>query len=150
MNPAQPLQPLATLRQLRESQSRSAREQQILSGRDWLFATAFVQFLTALYPLYRWLSDTMLVHASDARAGSDMRAALGMLSVTAVLLALWGWAKYAPFRAASVALAFYVLLQVGLAVYSPDHVLDGIASKIIVLLGLIMAVRTGYRRRHSG
>jgi len=112
--------------------------------------TALVQFLTALYPLYRWFTDMTMRTADEARYGIDMRVALGMLATTAILLLLWGWAKYAPFRAACVALAFYVLLQVGLAIYDPNHVLDGIASKIIVLLGLIMAVRTGYRRRHSG
>ena len=147
MNPANQL---TILRQLRECQSRSAREQQILSGRDWLFVTALVQFLTALYPLYRWFTDMTMRTADEARYGIDMRVALGMLATTVILLVLWGWAKYAPFRAACVALAFYVLLQVGLAIYDPNHVLDGIASKIIVLLGLIMAVRTGYRRRHSG
>ena len=145
-----PTQQLALLRQLRESQSRSAREQQILSGRDWLFVTALVQFLTALYPLYRWMTDLTLRAADPARTATDTHVALGMLATTAILLLLWLWAKYAPFRAAITALAFYVLLQAGLAVYAPNHVLDGIASKVIVLLGLIMAVRTGYRRRHSG
>jgi len=147
MNPATQL---TILRRLRECQSRSAREQQILSGRDWLFVTALVQFLSALYPLYRWLSDTMMRTPDEARFSIDVHVALGMLLTTVILLLLWVWAKYAPFRAACVALAFFVLLQVGLAIYDPNHVLDGIASKIIVLLGLIMAVRTGYRRRHSG
>lgn len=137
------------LRLLRECQSRSAREQQILSGRDWLFVTALVQFLTALYPAYRCSSDIFLMNKEDALYGKDIHVAIGMLSVSAILLILWGWAKYAPFRAASVALAFYVLLQTYVAMTYPTHVLDGIASKILVLLGLIMAVRAGYRRRHS-
>jgi len=145
-----PTQQLALLRQLRESQSRSAREQQILSGRDWLFATALVQFLTALYPLFRWLTNITLRADDPARVTTDMRVALVMLATTAILFLLWLWAKYAPFRAAITALAFYALLQAGLAIYDPNHVLDGIVSKVVVLLGLIMAVRTGYRRRHSG
>jgi len=147
MNPTN--QPVL-LRQLRESQSRSAREQQILSGRDWLFVTALVEFLTALYPLYRWLTDTLMRTPDEARFAIDMHVAVGLVLTTIILLILWAWAKYAPFRAACTALAFYVLLQAALALYDPNHVLDGIASKIIVLLGLIMAVRTGYRRRHSG
>jgi len=145
-----PTQQLAILRQLRESQSRSAREQQILSGRDWLFVTALVEFLTALYPLYRWLTDVMMRTPDEARSGMDMRVALSMLATTVILLALWMWAKHAPFRAACVALAFYALQQAGIGIYDPNHLLDGIVSKVIVLLGLIMAVRTGYRRRHSG
>jgi len=148
MNPANQL---STLRTLRECQSRSVREQQILSGRDWLFVTALVQFLTALYPLYRWMSDQILRETAEARATNDTTVALGMITFTALLLLLWGWAKYAPFRAASVALALYVLLQAAIAAFAPDHILDGgIVTKAIVLLGLIMAVRTGYRRRHSG
>jgi len=147
MNPATHL---TLLRQLRECQSRSAREQQILSGRDWLFVTALVQFLTALHPLYRWLTDQMMLNVDEARVATDIHVVILMLSTAVILLLLWLWAKYAPFRAACVALAFYVLLQAGLSIYDPNHILDGIASKVIVLLGLIMAVRTGYRRRHSG
>ena len=135
---------------LRECQSRSAREQQILSGRDWLFVAALVQFLTALYPIYRWATETFVFNVGGALWGEDMQVAAGMLAVAAILLALWGWAKHAPFRAASVALGFFVVLQVYVVTMHPAHSLDHIASRILVLLGLIMAVRTGHRRRHSG
>ena len=86
----------------------------------------------------------------DLAHGRDMKLAIGMVSVSVILLALWGWAKHAPFRAACVALGFYVTLQVYGATMYPNHALDNAASKVLVLLGLIMAVRTGYRRRHSG
>jgi len=145
-----PTQQLALLRQLRESQSRSAREQQILSGRDWLFVSALVQFLTALYPLYRWFGDLTLRSVTPEHYATDVRVVILMLVTMAILLLLWLWAKYAPFRAAITALALYFLLQAGIAIYDPNHLLDGVASKLIILFGLIMAVRTGYRRRHSG
>ncbi len=143
-------QNLTTLRMLRECQSRSAREQQILSGRDWLFVTALVQFLTALYPVYRWITELFVVAGAYESYVRDMGMAIGMLTICAVLLVLWWWGKYAPFRAACAALGFYVLLQVAVALFYPTHIFDGIASKVLVLFGLLMAVRTGYRRRHSG
>ncbi|OAM89212.1 hypothetical protein OH491_12765 [Termitidicoccus mucosus] len=138
-------------RVLRECQARSAREQQILSGRDWLFVSALVQFLTALYPLYLWVTELMLVHHDETSAppAHTQKIACGMLTVSVILLLLWWWAKFAPFRAACAALVFYLMLQGLAAFYQPQHMLDGLASKILVLLGLLMAVRTGYRRRHS-
>lgn len=139
-----------TMRMLRECQSRSAREQQILSGRDWLFVTALVQFLGGLYPLYRWITAFFVATDDAGAAVRDMGMAGGMMAICAVLIVLWSWGKYAPFRAAVGALAFYVLLQVAIALLYPNHIFDGIASKVLVLLGLLMAARTGYRRRHSG
>ncbi|MDR2675348.1 MAG: hypothetical protein LBC18_10940 [Opitutaceae bacterium] len=138
-------------RVLRECQARSAREQQILSGRDWLFVSALVQFLTALYPLYLWGTGLMLAHHDTASAspGHTREIACGMLTVSAILLLLWWWAKFAPFRAACIALLFYLMLQGFAAFHQPQDVLNSLVSKILVLLGLLMAVRTGYRRRHS-
>ncbi|MDR0901928.1 MAG: hypothetical protein LBM92_04060 [Opitutaceae bacterium] len=138
-------------RVLREHQARSAREQQILSGRDWLFVSALVQFLTALYPVYQWASERMMTH-HDATLGHSPymgEVACLMLAVSAILLLLWWWAKFAPFRAACIALLFCLTLQGTIAVCQPQHILDGLVSKVLVLLGLLMAVRTGYRRRHS-
>ena len=137
------------LRQLRECQSRSAREQQILSGRDWLIVTALVQFLTALYPVYRWFMDILMPEHAPETYQHNMILALTMIAMAVLLLALWGWAKFAPFRAACIALALFVAMQVYIVAFHPVFSLSNAASKILVLLGLIMAVRTGYRRRHS-
>ncbi|MDR0352002.1 MAG: hypothetical protein LBI02_01150 [Opitutaceae bacterium] len=138
-------------RVLRECQARSAREQQILSGRDWLFVSALVQFLTALYPLYLWVTALKLAHHDGTVAphAHAQEIACGMLAVSGILLLLWWWAKFAPFRAACIALLLYLVLQGLAAFYQPQDMLEGLASKILVLLGLLMAVRTGYRRRHS-
>jgi hypothetical protein len=135
---------------LRECQSRSAREQQILSGRDWLFVTALVQFISALFPVYRCAASAMSTAAVYETFQKDLGMAIGMCVVSAVLSILWWWGKYAPFRAACSAFAFYLTLHILVAVFYPVHMFDGIASKVLVTLGLIMAVRTGYRRRHSG
>lgn len=139
-----------TLRMLRECQSRSAREQQILSGRDWLFATALVQFISALFPIYRCISYAMAVTDINQTVEKDLGMAIGMIVVGTVLAILWVWGKYAPFRASVSAFVFYVTLQVLTGVFYPLHMFDGIVPKILIMLGLIMAVRTGYRRRHSG
>ncbi|MDR1789893.1 MAG: hypothetical protein LBR12_06105 [Opitutaceae bacterium] len=139
-----------TLRVLRASQSRSAREQQIISGRDWLFVSALVQLLSALYPAYVWMSNTFFVHSGRAPDPNIHHVTLGMLVTSAVLLFLWIWAKYAPFRSACAALSFYLVLQLTCVFLQPHRMTEGIAVKICILLGLVMAVRVGHRRRHSG
>lgn len=136
---------------LRECQSRAAREQQILSGRDWLFVTALVQFLSSLFPLYRCLTYALTITGSGENIEKDLGMTIGMLVIAIVLTVLWWWGKYAPFRASVAAFVFYMSLQVFTAIWHPTHLFDdGIVPKILVILGLIMAVRTGYRRRHSG
>ncbi len=135
---------------LRECQSRSAQEQQLLSGRDWLLVSAIVEYFTALFPLYLWIMDFFV----SARAGTDpittiMRnTCLAMIGVGTIFVLLSWWAKYAPFRAALIALLFYIGLQIWIVLAVPQHFMDGIASKVIIFLGLLMAIRTGYRRRH--
>jgi hypothetical protein len=97
------------------------------------------------------MTDLMLAHhdGSVAVPPYTREIACGMVAVSLLLLLLWKWAKFAPYRAACVALLFCLMLH-GVAAYcQPQHMLDGLVSKILVLLGLLMAVRTGYRRRHS-
>ncbi|WP_043582493.1 hypothetical protein [Geminisphaera colitermitum] len=137
---------------LREAQARSAQEQQLLSGRDWLSVTALVQFLTALYPLYLWVSFDLLGYrlASTDPLVSILRlTALVTFGIGFVFLLLSWWAKYAPFRAATLALVFYTALNVFFALTRPQHFMDGIASRMFVFLGLIMAVRTGFHRHRA-
>lgn len=135
----------AFLQSLRDCQARSAGEQRLLSGRDWLLVAAFVEFLTMLYPVHRYLL------ASVFGTGTENTAYLpcligGMAALIVVLMLLWWWARYAPFRAAVVALFVYLFLHGAIALFLPQMVLDGIASKILVLLGLVLAVRTGWLR----
>ncbi|AHF91945.1 hypothetical protein OPIT5_18695 [Opitutaceae bacterium TAV5] len=137
---------------LREAQVRSAQEQQLFSGRDWLRVTAFVQFLTALYPIYLWVSFDLLDYrtaSSDPMISILRAAALVTLGIGLLFLLLAWWAKYAPFRASVVGLLFFIAFNVFIAVARPQHFMDGIASRVLVLLGLIMAVRTGFHRHRS-
>jgi len=130
---------------LRGSQARSASEQRLLSGRDWLLVCAFVQLLTVLYPIYCYmLSVTFGFLPEKTEHLPALIAALLVLVVVFVLL--WWWARYAPFRAALTALLAYLVVHAGIALFIPQAVLDGIASKILVLLGLVLAVRTGWLR----
>lgn len=135
----------ALIRSLRESQVRSAEEQRLLSGRDWLLVAAFVQFLTTLYPIHRYFlssSFPFLAEKTEHLPGLIS----GMLALVAVFVLLWWWARYAPFRASMAALLVYLLLHAAVALFIPQAVLDGIASKILVLAGLVLAVRTGWLR----
>ncbi|MDR2980619.1 MAG: hypothetical protein LBV12_00045 [Puniceicoccales bacterium] len=139
-------------RTLRETQARAMQEQQLFSGRDWLRVTTFVQLLTAIYPLYLWASFALF----SSRAASETRTMEIIQLVAAVTLGIgiilgllaW-WAKYAPFRAAVVAIVFYIALNVFLAICRPEHFLDGAASRILIFLGLVMAVRTGFHRHRA-
>ncbi|AHF90081.1 hypothetical protein OpiT1DRAFT_03747 [Opitutaceae bacterium TAV1] len=147
MHPPSPADPWHLLR---ECQTRSAQEQQLFSGRDWLLVSALVEFLTALYPLYLWLANLFLSRrvAAPVIPVPIRDVVCVMFGVGFLFLALAWWAKYAPFRASLVAFLFYVGLQVWLAFSIPNHFMEGIASRILIMLGLVMAVRTGYRRRH--
>lgn len=139
-------------RVLREAQVRSAQTQQIFSGRDWLCVATFIQFITAIYPLYQWMSFDLLGYrqASADPVVSILRLiALAILGIGFVFLLLSWWAKYAPFRAATLALLFYTALNILLAVTRPQFFMEGFASRMFVLLGLIMAVRTGFHRHRA-
>ena len=136
---------------MRECQFRSVREQQIISGRDWLLVTTIVQVLTALFPFYRWISSNMLPASEVDRLDAEKFgiAAAFMFCVSLIFFILWIWGKIAPYRAAVTAMLFFLCLQLSLAINQPQHMFDNLPSKVMILLGLLMAVRTGYRRRHS-
>lgn len=131
---------------LREAQARSAREQRLLSGRVWLLAAAIAQFLTALHPANRYaLALTVRDTSPDVARLPWVLGAQLLLSL--VLLALWGWARHAPYRAAATALGIFVALHAASALIHPASMLDHIASNLLVLLGLVLAVHTGHLRR---
>lgn len=133
---------------LRRNQARSAAEQRLLSGRGWLLVAACVQLLAALHPLHQYIEGALLHDPAERTLGFACVTG-GMVFMSLVLLALWWWSRYAPFRAALAALVAYVAVHAGIALLVPQIVLDGIASKIIVLLGLILAVRTGWLRHKA-
>lgn len=138
----------ALVRSFRRAQARSAEEQRLLSGRGWLLVAAAAQFLSTLHPLHQYVGGVILhdsAHIQFVLAG--LVGAMGLLGV--ILVALWWWARYAPFRASVAALSTYAVFHAGIALFMPDVVFDGIASKIIVLLGLILAAHTGWKRRRA-
>ncbi len=141
--------PLDIFRPLREAQVRAAQEQQLFSGRDWLRVATIVQFLSALYPVYLWISLEWPGHRNTSEPVINLLriSALCLFGLGLVFLLLSWWANYAPFRAAVIGLALFLACNVLVAVTLPHHFIDGAASRLLVLLGLLMAVRTGYRRR---
>ncbi len=138
----------AQLQTLRECQFRSAEEQRLLSGRGWLLVSALVQLISALHPISQYVMTTV-TRATDRDPRPLLWLVVSMVATTVLFLGLWGWAKFAPFRAAVIALVAYVALHTGIALAAPHAVLDGIASKIFILIGLVMAVRTGYLRHRA-
>ncbi|MFA6287786.1 MAG: hypothetical protein WC661_10425 [Opitutaceae bacterium] len=134
------------LQSLRESQARSANEQILFSDRDWLLVAAFVQFLTALSPIHHYLMALRLSLPPGFAAHAPWLIG-GLLGLAGSLMLLWWWALYAPYRAALTALLAYIAVHSAIALLQPQAVLDNIASKILVLTGLVLAVRTGWLRR---
>src|SRR5690606_4315569 len=92
---------------LRERQARSAGEQRLLSGRDWLLVCAFVQLLTATYPTYRYIVSATFGFISEKTEHLPALIA-ALLVLVVVFVLLWWWARYAPFRAALTALLAYL------------------------------------------
>lgn len=137
-----------TFYRLRAAQRRSAQEQQLLSGHDWILATVGVQLLSALYPLFAWFNHEML--GAGAHVGLHPRShvvvALGLAAAFAVLGL---WARYAPFRAALVAVIVYLFVLGATGLADPNSLLSGAIVKSLVLVGLLQAARTGYLRRRA-
>jgi hypothetical protein len=130
---------------LRAAQSRSAYEQRLLSGRDWLLVAFFVQLLAALHPLFAWINHTRLgagLH-EGLHPGINFAATLAL---AAALASLWLWARYAPFRATVAAVIVFVAVHGALGFADPGVLLSGAVVKSLVLLGLLQAANTGYLR----
>ncbi|HEY0947687.1 MAG TPA: hypothetical protein VGD81_20560 [Opitutaceae bacterium] len=135
--------------QLRAAQSRSAYEQQLLSGREWILVAGLVQFFTALFPLYVWINHS-LFDLAPLHSALHPAAYFGIsLALSAGLLLLWAWAHFAPFRAALVALLVYVACQAVIGLIEPRVLMSGALVKSVVLLGLLHAARTGYLRHRA-
>lgn len=140
--------PAALLHSLRACQTRSAEEQRLLSGRGWLLIAGAAQVLTTLHPLNQYLlARTLNDHAPMFRQFPWLIG--GMAGLGFAFLLLWWWAAYAPFRAALTALLLYLAFHTAVALAVPQVVLDSIASKILVLLGLLLAVRVGWMRHRA-
>lgn len=140
--------PSALLQSLRECQARSAEEQRLLSGRGWLLAAGVVQLITALHPFNQYMLARTVGDRAPAFAYYPWLVG-GMTGLGVAFLLLWRWGAYAPFRAALVALVLFVAFHAAVAVGIPQVVPDSLASKILVLIGLLFAVRTGWRRRRA-
>ncbi|HEY0944769.1 MAG TPA: hypothetical protein VGD81_05860 [Opitutaceae bacterium] len=131
---------------LRAAQQRSVREQELLSGRNWILICGLVHLLATIYPAFLWFNVEALHSRSlNQHLHPGINVAFSLLS-SVVLLLFWGWARYAPYRAALAALASYLMLQGTLAFLDPRQLVVGASFKALIILGLVQAVRVGFRR----
>lgn len=131
---------------LRAAQLRAVREQELLSGRDWILICAGVHVLAMVYPVFLWVNVWLLRSASlNQHLHPAINVALTVLSGV-VLLGFWWWARFAPFRAALNALIAYGLIQAVLAYLDPHQLVVGATFKAVIVLGLIQATAVAYRR----
>lgn len=130
---------------LRTAQHRAAQEQQLLSGRDWILVAGVVQLLGALYPLFAWINQVLL--GGGPRPGLHPGVSvMAEVALALLLVVLWLWARFAPFRAAMLAIVVFLLVHGALGLVEPRTLLTGAIVKTVVLLGLVHAARTGYLR----
>jgi len=131
---------------LRAAQLRSMREQEILSGRGWLLICGLAHILTAVYPLFLWFNVWMLrSQPLNQRLHPGYNAGLTLLS-GALLLGFWWWARFAPYRAALAAMISYISIQGVLGFLDPHQLVASATIKALIFIGLIQAVRVGFRR----
>lgn len=134
---------------LRVTQARMVREQRLLSGQGWLLIAALTQLAICIPPGARYV-EALLLHDNAPELLHWLRWTIaGRFAIGMVLLGLWRWARYAPYRAALIALVAYTCVHAAIALMHPQDVLDNIGSKVVVLLGLVMAVHTGASRRRA-
>jgi hypothetical protein len=133
------------LHRLRIAQRRSAEEQQLLSGRDWILVAGLVQLLSGLHPLFVLINQRVLGSPSRPGVTPGIQLAAEVVLAAAFVL-LWLWARYAPFRAAATAIFAFLLVHGALGLVEPHTLLTGVIVKSLILVGLVHAARTGYLR----
>jgi len=134
---------------LRAAQLRSVREQELLSGRNWILLCACAHILGLIYPVFLLIHVTLL--GSDGVShGLRLHPLVNIAFITAsglVLLACWAWARFAPYRAALLALAAFVGFQVVHAFADPHQLAVAALVKLFIIVGLIHAVLVAHGRR---
>jgi hypothetical protein len=131
---------------LRLAQQRSVREQELLSGRNWILVCGLAHLLAAIHPLFL-LINVWLLHSPSVNQHLHPAVNVGFtLAAGVALLLAWAWARYAPYRAALTALVAYLALQGALGYLDPAQFVAGAAMKALILLGLLQAVRVGHQR----
>lgn len=131
---------------LRAAQRRSVREQEILSGRNWILICGLAHVLAAIYPAFLLINRLSLGTPSLNQHLHPGIHVVFTLLPGGLLLGFWWWARYAPYRAALGALLAYVGIQGALGLLDPRALLMGASFKALAILGLVQAVRIGYRR----
>lgn len=131
---------------LRAAQRRSVREQEILSGRNWILICALAHLLAAVYPAFLLFTVIWLDAPSPSQQLHPGLTLASTVFTGIVLLGFWWWARYAPYRGALAALVVYLIIQGVIATLDPRQLLVGATLKALIILGLVQAVRTGFRR----
>jgi hypothetical protein len=127
---------------LSESQQKAAHTQKVASGRGYILFVAVVQLIVGcgIFAFATISTD------SDSKATFSVLGAM-VAGLGLIFLGLWFWAKYQPFPAALTALIIFVTVNLADAVLSPQGIASGIVIKLIILYGLIVAVKSGYALR---
>ena len=101
-----------------------------------------------MHPLYSWINQTMLGDGPRPGLPPGIRFVAALI-LAGALVALWSWARHAPFRAALAAVIVFIAIEGTLGFLDPHQLVASAVVKAIVLLGLLHAARTGYQRRRA-
>jgi hypothetical protein len=132
-------QPPAQRSTLAESQHKSTHKQTVKSGRGYILCISILQLVVGLAFLAIYLAG-----AQTARTRPVLAIAVTITVLGLVYMGLWIWAKTAPFAAALVALIIYLTVLALDGVYAPQQIAQGIIVKILIIVGLSQAVKSGY------
>jgi hypothetical protein len=132
---------------LRAAQLRSVREQELLSGRNWILICAVAHILGLVYPVFLWI-HVLLLHPHQPGSGLHPALSAGILLFSGlVLLLFWRWARYAPYRASVLALLSFLAIHGVHAAFDPHQLAVATILKALVILGLLQAVIVAHGRR---
>lgn len=132
---------------LRAAQFRSVREQELLSCRNWILICAFAHVLALVYPGFLLIHVLILQSHHIAHAlHPGINVGVTLFSGL-VMLFFWWWARYAPYRAALLALLAFIVIQGAITIADPRQLAYGTLIKTLIILGLVHAVFVAHRRR---
>lgn len=109
------------------------------NGSGWILALAIMQFLGGL----------ILWAMSDTVGAVSVVSLVILMLLAAAFFGLWLWGRKSPFPALLTALILFVSMHLLDAVFDPATLLRGFLVKIVMLVGLSVALKQAYMQKRQ-